>query len=214
MKNSSAIKYLKFFHGFVKFAKVMTLLAIFITIISSIYNYNQIEIPISYQIPEAGKISFNDLGERPVLIKEGNGILKYQATDDAQFTSMAAFNILFNIAAAFAIYFIYFFLEKVIKSAIDKKPFSIENANSMQKLGYLFIGYGTFSSIYHIAGLLFIGDSFYSEIIQQESFNMLFLKNTIELLFNKRTLLGFFALLISLMLKYGIELKQETELTI
>jgi len=199
MQNGSVIKYLKFFHGFTK---------------SSIYNPKQIAIPIQYKIRDAGNIVVNNTTENPVWVFEGEGSLKYQVGATAPLSSIAVFNIFFNIITVFAAYFIYFFLEKIIRSAIDKKPFSKETAGSMQKLGYILIGYGTLLGIYHFAGMLFLDGHFSSEVIQLDSFNVQFVKNTLELFFNKRTLLGFFALLVSLILRYGIELKEEQALTI
>lgn len=214
MQNKGTISSLKFFHGIVKFGKAAAIFLIVFTIIASFIYPNAIEIPIQYEIDKVGTTQFGNSSTNEVWLFKGEGNLKYKSSDNTKFTSMAAFNIFFKICIALASFYVYSLFDKIITTTINRKPFSHENAVRMKWLAYVFIAMGILSVTYKISGLLFLEGTFSSEIIKQESMGIQLGGYFVELLFNRGTLLGLIALLFSQILRYGVELREETALTI
>ena len=214
MQNNSTISYLKIFHGLVKFGKGAAIFLLIVTIISSFMNPNQIDIPIQYKIENAGILQLDGATASEVWLFEGEGRLKYHSTDNTGFSSMSAFNIFFRLCILLASFIIYYMFDKIIQSTIDKKPFSKENADSVKWLAYIFIITGILSVIYKMSGVLFLDKHLSSEVINQDNLGVQLGGYFVELLFNRGTLLGLFALLFSQIIRYGVELKEESELTI
>jgi hypothetical protein len=214
MQNNSTIRYLKIFRGLITIGKYVMLIEIILIIISSISNPSQLEIPIHYEISNIGSIQLDNGEKNDVLLANGDGFLKYESSKNIPFTSLSALNIFIKISFAIGSFYIYFLLLKIVKSTIDKRPFSTENANRMKWIGYILILTGFLSGSFDMIALFHLNDSFESSIIEQ-NFSSYNIGRTIgQTLFNKGILSGLFALLVAQILNYGIELKEETALTI
>lgn len=211
MQNQSTIRLLNFFHSFIKLAKVLTMFVVVFTIISSIRTPNRINIPIQYGIRDTGTTKLNNTKAWVA----GAGTVQYSLEENPPFNYMAGFNIFHKIFLAIGGFAVYFLLEKIVRSTLNKQPFIIENANRMMLIGLVFIATGILLSINNIIGLFYIHQNFSSEVITvQENFNSQLIQHIIQLFINKRALLGLFAILVAQILKYGIELKNENALTI
>ncbi len=211
MQNQSTIRLLNFFHNFIKLGKVITGAAIIFTILSSVNYPNRINIPIQFGIRDTGITQLND---NDVLVGEGNGKLIYDIEEKPSFNYMTGFNIFHELFLVIGIFIIYFLLDKIVHSTLNKQPFIIENAKRMFLLGLVLIITGAITTANDIIGLFYIRQNFNSDIVIPLDFNSQLTKYIISFFMNKKALLGLFAILVAQILKYGVELKNENALTI
>ena len=146
MQNQSTKSSINFFHGLVQFGKIAIILNLVITILSIFFAPNYIEIPILFEVDNAGYMQYENAEKFAVDIKIAKGEIRYNKAKPSH-TTLATVNMFFKILFIVMNFFIYYLLEKIVRNTKEKKPFIIANGNYMNWIGYTFIGLGALRMI-------------------------------------------------------------------
>lgn len=192
------------------------------TTITDIWNAPyDVSIPIKFTLEDAGLIKYTSGNSYDFRISSANGLVKYypQNLDKAP---MPYYNIFLRIMSALVPLFVFYLLHKIIQNAIRETPFLHSNSKKMKWIGFSLIFLGFLSTMKVIAGMDFLESHVSSELISfttyskdsspyNSGYRAGYLMGTF---FRSEFVLGLIAIFGSEILRYGISLQEEAELTI
>lgn len=216
MQTKSSQITIKFIHGFILFIAFLFFLVAFNTIQEIIQSPSEIAVPIRFSLEEAGKINYESGGSYDFKIRSASGIAQYypQNLDNAP---MPYYNIFNRLIDALIPIFIFFLLHKIMQTARRKTPFILSNVRKLRWIGVTLIIWGFLTVYERFIGMDFLADHVASSMISFTSlgnsaaYNLGF---TFGIILKSPLVLGLISLFAAEILKYGIDLQNETELTI
>lgn len=216
MQTKSSQIAIKFIHGFILFTAFMFFIVAVTTIQEIIQSPFEIAVPINFSLEEVGKINYENSGSYDFRIRSASGIAQYspQHIDTAP---LPYYNIFNRIIDAIIPILVFFLLHKVMQTTLRKTPFTLSNVRKLRWIGIILIIGGILTVFERFAGIDFLADHVISDIISFTSLGSHLaykLGFIIGLLLKSQLAIGLIALFAAEILKYGINLQQETELTI
>jgi len=188
MQNKTSNSILVFIHGFIIFMALMFVVRGLNTITDIWNTPNEIAIPINFSIEEAGNIKYQNGNAYDFRIRQAAGIVQYYPQN------------------------------------LDKAPMPIYNIliiTRMRWIGIGLVGLGILTVIKRYSGLDFLTNHVISDVISfttltgDSAYNSGYMFGTfLGVFFRSELVLGFTALFGSEILRYGINLQRESELTI
>ncbi len=220
MQNKTSNSSLIFIHGFILFIAFMFAVKGVKTITDIWNDPYEIAIPVNFTLEEAGKIKYQDGNVYDFRIRQAEGTVQYypQNLDNAP---IPIYNIFIRILSVLLPILVFFLLHKIMQTSIRQTPFDLKNVKRMRWIGIGLMVLGILTIFKRYNGLDFLANHVISDVI---SFSMVkadsaynsgyMLGKFLGIFFRSELVLGCIALFGSEILRYGINLQQEHELTI
>ena len=175
----------------------------------------EIAIPVRFNLEDVGTYQTPNGHDLEVTVDNAHGTLVYKEGQGLTDTPIPFSEIFKKIAHPLLYLFIIYLLHKFMQTAINNEPFNALNAGRMQWIGIALITIGLLKGLNILSGMSFLAETLNSNIIiHTEKSSAYYFGFAMAMLFRTEVITGLCALFFGKVMKHGIKIQQENELTI